>query len=65
LDAPYEQSYVSIVFPATCSDGSRVVRKIQFPHDESEHEHEALRIWNGSGAVRLLDHDADHHALLL
>jgi len=65
LDAPYEQSYVSIVFPATCTDGSRVVLKIQFPHDESDHEHEALRIWNGRGSVRLLDHDAEHHVLLL
>lgn len=29
------------------------------------HEHEALRRWNGNGAVRLLEYDAEHHALLL
>ena len=26
---------------------------------------EALRRWDGDGAVRLLDHDDEHHALLL
>lgn len=65
LDAPYENSFVSIVFPATAADGSRVVLKIQFPHAESDYEHEALRLWNGNGAVRLLDFDPEHHALLL
>ena len=65
LDAPYENSFVSIVFPATAADGSRVVLKIQCPHAESDYEHEALRLWNGNGAVRLLDFDPEHHALLL
>ena len=65
LDAPYEHSFVSIVFPATTADGSRVVLKIQFPHAQSDHEHEALRRWNGNGAVRLLDYDPEHQALLL
>lgn len=65
LDAPYEDSFVSIVFPATRSDGSPVVLKIQYPHRESDAEADALRAWNGEGAVRLLEHDAEHHALLL
>lgn len=39
--------------------------KIQYPHHESDHEHAALRLWNGEGAVRLLEYDAEHHALLL
>jgi streptomycin 6-kinase len=65
LDAPYEKSYVSIVFPATLADGSPVVLKIQLPHDESEHEQDALRLWNGSAAVQLLDYEPAHHALLL
>lgn len=39
--------------------------KIQWPHRESEHEAAALELWNGDGAVRLLAHDPDRHALLL
>lgn len=39
--------------------------KVQFPHLEREHEAEALRCWNGQGAVRLFDHDPIHHALLI
>jgi len=41
------------------------VLKIQWPHRESEHEAAALAVWNGEGAVRLLAHDEDRHALLL
>ena len=65
MDAPYPDSFVSVVYPATRRDGSRVVLKIQYPHHESDHEHEALRIWNGEGAVQLFDYDPEHHALLL
>ena len=42
-----------------------MVLKIQFPHPESEYEAEALQRWSGNGAVRLLDSDPVHHALLL
>ena len=45
--------------------GEEVVLKLQEPHRESEHEAEALRVWDGDGAVRLLDHEPDEHALLL
>jgi len=38
---------------------------VQFPGRESEHEADALRIWDGNGAVRLLAHDPDRHALLV
>jgi streptomycin 6-kinase len=65
LDTPFPNSFVSIVYPAARRDGSLVVLKVQYPHDESEHEDEALRLWNGNGAVQLLDYDAQHHALLL
>jgi streptomycin 6-kinase len=41
------------------------VLKIQKPHRESEHEAAALELWAGKGAVRLLAHDPEHHALLL
>ena len=39
--------------------------KIQWPHRESEHEAGALELWDGDGAVRLLAHDGERHALLL
>jgi streptomycin 6-kinase len=42
-----------------------VVLKVQFPDRESEHEAEALRVWDGDGAVRLLAFDPERHALLL
>ena len=42
-----------------------VVLKVQFPDRESEHEADALRVWDGDGAVRLLDHDPERRALLL
>lgn len=64
LGAPYPDSYVSLVIPAE-RNGEPVVLKIQFPGRESAHEAEALRRWNGDGAVRLLDHDPERSALLL
>ena len=39
--------------------------KIQTPHRESEHEVAGLELWDGNGAVRLLAHDPEQHALLL
>lgn len=65
LGSPYPQSFVSIVFPVTLGDGSEAVLKVQWPHAESEYEHEALHLWNGNGAVRLFEFDAEEHALLL
>src|SRR5438270_9220101 len=65
LEAPYQQSFVSIVFPASLPGGSLAVLKIQYPHPESDHEADALRLWNGDGAARLFDYDPEQHALLL
>ena len=42
-----------------------MVLKVQAPHRESEHEAAALELWNGEGAVQLLAHDPEQHALLL
>ena len=39
---------------------------MQLPDDvESEHEAEALRFWDGQGAVRLLAHDPERRALVV
>jgi streptomycin 6-kinase len=54
-----------LVAPAVTLGGEDAVLKVQKPHRESEHEAEALRLWDGDGAIRLLDHDPDEHALLL
>lgn len=64
LGEPYGDSYVSLTVPAVRAH-EPVVLKVQFPHTESEHEAAALRAWDGGGAVRLLEHDPEHHALLL
>jgi streptomycin 6-kinase len=54
-----------VVVPAVTADGQEVVLKVQEPHRESEHEAGALELWDGDGAVRLLAHDPEEHALLL
>ncbi len=61
---PFEGSNVSWVAPAL-RDGDQVVLKVQWPHDECEQEAAALRTWAGDGAVQLIAHDPDRHALLL
>src|SRR5262245_5685713 len=64
LGAPYAGASVSYVVPAL-RGAERVVLKVQWPHDECAHEADALWMWNGDGAVRLLAHDPERHALLL
>jgi streptomycin 6-kinase len=66
LGEPFEDGVASIlVAPAVTADGEEVVLKVQDPHRESEHEAAALRLWDGDGAVRLLDHEPAEYALLL
>lgn len=55
---------VSYVLPVA-RGGEPMVLKLQFPHEECAHEAAALVCWNGDGAVRLLGHDPERHALLL
>jgi streptomycin 6-kinase len=62
---PFPYAFASLALPGTLADGTAVVLKVQFPDRESEHEAAALAGWDGDGAVRLLRHDADRHALLL
>jgi len=64
VGAPFEGSNVSYVAPAMRGT-EHVVLKIQWPDDESAHEADALNVWDGAGAVRLLAHDVERHALLL
>jgi len=56
----------SLVLPVTAEpDRGPAVLKVGFVDDESEHEHLALRHWQGRGAVRLLRADPRRGALLL
>jgi streptomycin 6-kinase len=61
----YEGGCVAFVAPAVRADGSRVVLKVSFVDEETEHEADALALWNGNGAVRLLDADSKRGSLLL
>lgn len=66
LGNPYEDEVsCSWVAPVTRSDGTTAVLKLGMPHMENEQEAEALRFWNGDGAVRLLELDAGTGAMLL
>jgi streptomycin 6-kinase len=41
------------------------VLKLIYPHRESEHEADALELWDGEGAVRLLARDDSRSAMLI
>jgi streptomycin 6-kinase len=65
VGAPFDYAYTSIVLRALRRDKTPVALKLQFPGRESEREADALRAWDGCGAVRLLAHDSPRRALLL
>ncbi len=55
------------VAPATTSAGERLVLKVAWAHEESLHEADGLRVWDGGGAVRLYAEDrlSDTSAMLI
>ena len=63
LGDPYEQGVAGFTTRASLADGSPVVLKLVYPDRETEHEADALRVWDGDGAIRLFAQDGD--ALLL
>jgi streptomycin 6-kinase len=65
IGAPLAGGNVSLVLSVDCEDGTSAVLKVNFPDDESEREPDALRFWNGRGAVRLLEYDEKRRALLV
>ena len=66
IGEPYAYpSGASLVLRATRADGTPAALKIVFPYREATHEADALRVWNGDGAVRLLEHDPENWAMLL
>jgi len=62
---PFEGGCTALVAPARRRDGSSCVLKLRYPDDESLHEPEALELWDGNGAVRLIERDELTGALLL
>jgi streptomycin 6-kinase len=75
VDGPSMYGVTALVLPVTraggtpCSPelegGLRAVLKLQLLDPESEGEPVALRVWDGDGAVRLLEHDEPTCTLLL
>jgi streptomycin 6-kinase len=51
--------------PAELADGTKAVLKLAYPHRESEHEADALTLWDGDGAVRLLARDDAGFTMLI
>lgn len=60
---PFEQGVGGHTTRATLADGTAAVLKVVHRHRESEHEADALRAWDGDGAIQLLAQNGD--ALLL
>ncbi|WP_372450412.1 aminoglycoside phosphotransferase family protein [Streptomyces griseochromogenes] len=65
VDGPVMYGRASLVLPVTRADGGRAALKLQLLDEESAGEPPALRVWNGDGAVRLLEHDEPTCTLLL
>jgi len=55
----------ALVLACTRADGSPAVLKLPFVDEENRAEADALRLYDGDGAFRLLDHDPESGALLL
>jgi streptomycin 6-kinase len=54
-----------VVIPVLTRDGVPAALKVAYPHDEARVERFALRLWDGHGAVRLLESDAGTCSMLL
>ncbi len=55
----------ALVLPVVRADATPAVLKLQPITDHTVGEPDALRAWNGNGAVRLLDHDPESGSMLL
>jgi streptomycin 6-kinase len=62
---PFAVDSYSYVAPAVRAGGEAVVLKVGVPDDELTCQIEALRLWDGSGACRLLDGDAARGYVLM
>ena len=66
VTGPSMYGVASLVLPVErVADGGRAALKMQLRDDESEGEPVGLRVWDGAGAVRLVEHDAGTGTMLL
>ncbi|MFH8581857.1 aminoglycoside phosphotransferase family protein [Streptomyces zaomyceticus] len=66
VTGPSMYGMASLVLPVErTADGTRAALKMQILDDETEGEPIGLRVWDGAGVVRLLDHDAATGTMLL
>jgi streptomycin 6-kinase len=65
LGPPFPRISYNYAAPATRADGTPAVLKSCYPDHEPLRESEALRLFDGQGAVRLLAADLDQGVLLL
>lgn len=65
VDGDPMHGMAALVLPVVRADGTPAAVKFQLLDEETEGEPVALRTWDGDGAVRLLDHDADTGTMLL
>ena len=64
-DGSPRHGMVALVLPVRADDGSPAALKLQLLDEEHLGEATALRVWDGDGAVRLLDEDPETGTLLL
>ena len=65
VDSPFPEISANYVAPAVLADDTPAVLKISFPEEEFTAEAKALGLFDGRGAVRLLELDLDQGAMLL
>ena len=65
LDSPFAKIEINYVAPAVRADGTQCVLKVSRHIKETRTEIAALRLWDGAGAVGLLESDPDSGALLV
>jgi streptomycin 6-kinase len=64
VDGPGPDGSCSYLLAVRRADGEPAMLKVSVPHREAEREPDALREWDGDGAVRLLELDASGAMLL-
>jgi streptomycin 6-kinase len=65
LGEAYPQGAAGHVVRALLPDGTPAALKLIFPHREGEHEADALAVWDGDGAVRLLAVDDEGWSMVM
>lgn len=57
--------HTAVVIPVQRQDGTAAALKLMLPHEEARTEADALQLWDGDGAVALLEADRPELVLLL